>query len=99
MADYVRWTAAFPAWLEAAGEDLAEDVAEDVEARARAFAPRRTGRLAASHRVVELRDRVGALASMGVENRAPYVLYVHEGTEHMRANPWLRRAVESERFG
>ena len=51
--------------------------------RGRADAPRRTGYLAASHRADPSATAVEVVAA------APYAGYVHYGTRHMRARPWL----------
>ncbi|AWN03549.1 hypothetical protein PBI_HYPERION_32 [Microbacterium phage Hyperion] len=55
--------------------------ADTIKHRAIIIAPRRTGRLAASHRTVQERSRRGRFQSgWRVEAAAPYAAYVHQGT-------------------
>lgn len=55
--------------------------AEAIRRRAIIIAPRRTGRLAASHRTVQERSRLGRFqAGWRVEATVGYAAYVHQGT-------------------
>jgi len=74
----------FPVW-----EHLVERVSQDLIQNAYDEVPVRTGRLQRSiggERTGELEWKVYA--------KAPYALYVHEGTRYMEPNPFLMRAVQ-----
>lgn len=67
------------------------EVAQLVEPAAKA-APRRTGALAASVTVTALADTVT------INVGARHGIYVHEGTRHMPARPWVRDAADPDRL-
>lgn len=59
-----------------------------VQREAKIEAPVRTGNLRSQIRFTNLRDGRGAVGSY-----AQYSVYVHEGTKHMKANPFMERAL------
>lgn len=70
------------------GPRVLTPVARDMERRARALAPRRTGRLAASVRGQAEAGRVALLAG------ASYAKYPHWGTKYVRRYPFLLIAAK-----
>lgn len=63
---------------------LTRDVAEPIARRAQAAAPRRTGTLARSIHVT----------TTGVAVDAAHAVFVHWGTRHMAARPFVTRSVD-----
>lgn len=71
--------------IRAAAEDVARHARRRIAEEAFIEAPERSGRLRSEIRV-EGDDVVSA---------TPYASFVHEGTSRQKANPYLRRAVDT----
>lgn len=72
-------------------DDAARRLATAIQRRAKQIVPVRTGRLKRSIEV----DRGTGIVKTGwvVVARAPYAKFVHDGTIHMRARPFIKDAA------
>ena len=81
------------AQLPDAVERVVEAQSDAIYAVAKHGAPRKSGRLQDDSDVESGEDRY----TRYIHFRAPYALYVHEGTRYMMGRPFLRIAIEQRR--
>jgi len=82
--------------LEQAMQDAMDETARAAKAAAQALAPVRTGLLRSSvYAQVDARGG-GARRVLTLGADAPYAVYVELGTSRMRAQPFLRPAIDQE---
>lgn len=85
--EFRRFLKDFGPRIRIAMEDASEEASKLIATRAKSIAPKRTGRL---------RDSIRASGFM-IEARAPYSRFVEFGTRKMKAQPFLRPALEEEK--
>lgn len=98
MADDVRVDVDERAVDDVAGSldvlDMLLDFAEPIIARAKAGAPKRTGEGAASIRGEPVLDGPDWTVRISWDRDHFYLLFLEEGTEHIRPRPFLEPALE-----
>ena len=92
----------FAIWLHGQLTNIFENSAERIARKATSalkkgkFKAFKSGRLSASHYVVEVENKLLEIVHYRVENRSEYAIYIHNGTKRIRKRPWLRSVTIEE---